>query len=313
MFRMYDYVAFKKRMNILVSGANGLVGAALVEYLSRHGHDVTRLVRSGPTAEDTIHWQPDQGRLGTDELEGFHAVVHLAGENIAAGRWSEKQKHRIRTSRVQGTHLLATTLARLKSPPGVFITASASGFYGDRGDEILTEASPGGNGFLAKVCQEWEAATAAAHNAQIRVAHLRFGMILAPKGGALGRMLPLFKMGLGGRLGSGRQWWSWLTLPDACQIITHVIHQSDLSGSINTVTPNPVTNTEFTKTLGHVLHRPTLFPAPAFMLRLALGEMADGLLLASTRLQPAKLMESDYAFNHPELKSALGALLDATP
>jgi uncharacterized protein (TIGR01777 family) len=245
-------------------------------------------------------------------LEGLDAVVHLAGENIAARRWNAAQKARIRDSRVQSTKLLCETLAWLKYPPRVLVSASAIGFYGNRGDEELSEASPAGTGFLAEVCREWEAATEFAVGAGIRVVHLRFGVILSPRGGALATMLPPFRFGMGGRLGNGRQWMSWISLDDAVGSIYHALGSDRMRGPANAVSPNPVSNLEFTKTLGKVLGRPTIFPLPGFMARLAFGEMADALLLASTKVLPRALLDSDYSFLHPNLDGALRHVLGKT-
>jgi uncharacterized protein (TIGR01777 family) len=233
------------------------------------------------------------------------AVVHLAGANIAAGRWTAEQKARIRDSRVNSTRLLSETFAKLAQPPKVFVCASATGFYGDRGADIMTEDSPAGSGFLAEVCEAWEAATQPARNAGIRTVMLRFGMILSSAGGALAKMLLPFKLGVGGVIGSGDQYWSWIGLDDVVGAIHHALVNDTLEGAVNTVAPQPATNREFTKSLGKILGRPTIFPLPGFAARLALGEMADELLLASTRVEPAKLAASGYAFRHPELEGAL--------
>jgi len=271
-------------MRILISGSSGLVGSALCPALSDAGHDVVRLVRPGSTAPTaSIPWDPSRGSVDESALEGTDAVVHLAGENIATGRWTPARKERIRSSRVDGTRALSEALARMKRPPGAMICASAIGLYGDRGDELLRETSVPGSSFLARVCVDWEAAAGAAVQAGIRVAALRFGVILTPRGGALGRMLPPFRLGLGGRVGDG--------------------------GQVNAVAPGPVTNLEFTRTLGRVLSRPTIFPMPAVAARLAFGEMADELLLASTRVEPARLLATGFRFLHPELDGALRDLL----
>lgn len=293
-------------MKILISGASGLIGSTLARSSTESGHEVIRLVRSPPgPGQAAIAWDPAAEQLDAAALEGFDAVVHLAGENIAGGRWTRGKKERIRDSRVRGTRLLSRTLARLSSPPGVFASASAIGYYGDRGDKELDEASPAGSGFLAEVCRDWEAATRPAAEAGIRVARLRLGVVLAAGGGALAGMLPPFRWGLGGRLGSGRQYMSWITLDDVTGAIDHVVHSHALEGPINLVAPQPVTNRQFTATLGRVLHRPTLLPAPALVLRLMLGEMADALLLASARVVPRRLLDSGYRFHDPELPGAL--------
>jgi uncharacterized protein (TIGR01777 family) len=243
------------------------------------------------------------------DLDGVDALIHLAGENIAATRWNAATKKRIRDSRVEGTRVLCEGLAKLTRAPRVLLSASAVGYYGDRGDEILSEDSPSGSGFLAAVARDWEAATEPAAAAGIRVVRMRFGVILSPRGGALAQMLTPFRLGGGGRIGSGRQWWSWISIDDAASAIQHAIMTESLSGPVNGVAPNPVTNAEFTHTLGQVLGRPTLIPMPAFAARLALGEMADELLLASARVLPTKLLESHYRFQHPTLDVALRHLL----
>ncbi len=295
-------------MKVLVSGSSGLVGSALVPFLTTGGHEVVRLVRSDP-GEAEVRWDPEAGSVDTAGLEGLDAVVHLAGENIAAGRWTEEKKQRIRDSRVEGTRLLCETLAGLEQPPRALVCASAMGYYGDRGDEVLTEESDPGSGFLPEVCREWEAAAGPAAEAGIRVVNLRFGIILSPEGGALAKMLFPFRMGAGGRLGSGDQYMSWISLDDAVGAIHHALATETLEGPVNGVGPQPVTNAEYTKTLGRVLVRPTIFPMPAFAARLAFGEMADALLLSSARLEPARLQATGYAFQHPELEGALKHLL----
>lgn len=295
-------------LHVAVTGASGLVGSALVAELSSTGQRVTRLVRRNPGSNDVV-WDPLAATFNGSQLEGVDAVVHLAGENIAATRWTANVKRRIRDSRVIGTRTLAAALANLASPPKTLVTASAIGFYGDRGDELLDEQCGAGKQFLANVAMEWEAAAQPAIDAGIRVVHLRFGVILSPDGGALAKMLWPFKLGGGGRIGSGRQWWSWVSLDDAVGAVRHAIETEFLSGGVNVVAPNAVTNSEFTKTLGRVLHRPTILPMPAFAARLALGEMADELLLASIRVTPRRLLESGYAFKQPTLEAALRHLL----
>lgn len=300
-------------MRIIVTGAGGLVGAALVPSLLGRGHEVTRLVRRTPQTDGAgvreVAWHPERGEMDAAALEGHDAAVHLAGENIAEGRWTKEKKRRIRESRVRGTRLLAETLARLKQKPRVLISASAIGYYGDRGAEVLTEQSTAGAGFLAEVCREWEAAAEPARDASIRTVLLRFGLILSAEGGALAKMLLPFKLGVGGKVGSGRQYYSWIALNDVINIIHFALADESLSGPVNVVAPEPVTNAEFTKALGGVLGRPTFFPAPAFGLRLALGEMADALLLASERVVPVRLESAGYGFKYPSLESALRHLL----
>lgn len=295
-------------LRLAVTGASGLIGSSLVPALTAAGHRVTRLVRSAPAA-DEIRWNPAAGELDPDRLEGMDGVVHLAGENIAGGWWTTERKRRILESRVQGTRLLAGVLAGLQSPPRVLVSASAVGYYGDRGDRILTEESPPGEGFLADVAEVWESATEPARLVGIRVVNLRLGIALTPAGGALAQMLRPFRLGLGGPLGNGRQWMSWIALDDAIGALLHALATETLVGPVNAVAPEPVTNADFTRTLGRVLHRPTVFRVPAPVLRLALGEMADALLLSSTRVLPHRLQGSGYRFRHPSLEGALRHVL----
>ncbi len=284
------------------------MGSALVSALLSHGHQVVPLVRSSPKPGE-VHWDPAAGKIDSTGLERSEAVVHLAGDPIAKGRWTAEKKARIRDSRVKGTQLLARTLAGLNRRPPVLVSASAIGWYGNRGEEILKEGSPPGTGFLAETGQEWERATESAAQAGIRVVFMRFGIILSPKGGALPMMLPPFKIGLGGVLGSGLQTMSWISIDDVVGAILHAIKNENLRGPVNTVSPNPVTNREFTRTLGRVLLRPTLFPVPVFAVRLLFGEMGDEALLASTRVVPDRLLASGYRFVHPDLEGALRYLL----
>lgn len=297
-------------MHILVTGSTGLVGSTLVPFLRAEGHQVTRLVRSTPRpGEAEVYWDPMAKSVATPGLEGIEAVVHLAGETIAAGRWSPEKKMRIRNSRVQGTRVLCEALAQLIHPPQVLVSASAIGYYGDRGKQLLQEESRPGTDFLAEVCQAWEAATAPAAQAGIRVVQARLGIVLSPSGGALAQMLTPFNMGLGGVLGTGRQYMSWIALDDVVGILHHALLTSVLRGPVNAVAPHPVTNREFTKTLGRVLRRPTWFPLPSFMARVLFGEMADALLLASIRVEPARLGDTGYRFRYPELEGALRHVL----
>ncbi|MHB8897278.1 MAG: TIGR01777 family oxidoreductase [Thermoguttaceae bacterium] len=298
------------RLKIALSGASGLVGSALKERLAAEGHAVRPLVRREPRkAEGEIGWDPARGQLQACDLEGVDAVVHLAGESIASGRWTEEKRRRIRESRVGSTSLLARTLLEVQDRPRVFVCASAVGYYGDRGNELLLEESAGGEGFLADTCRQWEEAAQPAGQAGIRVAHLRFGVVLSREGGALKPMLPLFRFGLGGRLGSGNQYWSWIGLDDAVAAACHVLSCENLSGPVNLTTPGPVTNRQFTAVLSKVLGRPALFPAPAAALRLALGQMADELLLSSARALPDRLLRTGFRFQHAELESALRHVL----
>jgi uncharacterized protein (TIGR01777 family) len=297
-------------MKVLVSGSRGLIGSALIPFLTARSHTVTRLVRGPAQPGGTeIPWGPTEGKLDPGMLETHDAVVHLAGENLAAGRWTPKRKARFFDSRVKGTRLLAETLAGLAQPPKVMVSASAIGYYGDRDDEVLTEESSLGRGFLADLCREWEAASAPAAEKGIRVVRLRFAIVLSAAGGVLKKMLLPFRFGLGGRLGSGRQYMSWIALDDVLAIILCALTDDSLAGPVNAVAPNVVTNREFTRTLGRVLMRPAIFPVPAFALRTVFGDMADETLLASNRVQPAKLLAHGFAFQYPELEGALRHVL----
>jgi uncharacterized protein (TIGR01777 family) len=297
---------------ILVTGASGPIGAALLPSLNARGYTVTRLVRSSAvrsvTAKDQIAWDPSRPLL-PESVSGFSAVIHLAGESIV-GRWTEAKKRRILDSRTQGTGHLAEALAKTPHRPGALISASAIGYYGNRGDEILGEDSPSGDGFAALICRQWEAAVQPATQAGIRTAQMRLGVVMSAEGGALQKMLLPFRLGLGGRLGNGRQWWSWVSVRDVVGAIHQVLNDDSLRGPINTVTPNPVTNAEFTRTLASVLNRPAIFPMPAFAVRLVFGQMGEELFLASQRVKPAKLTASGYQFQHPGLKKALEEILE---
>jgi uncharacterized protein len=303
------FVALERSpMKILISGASGLVGSELVPFLTTLGHDVVRLVRSNPGASE-IEWDPARGRLEASAVEGFDAVVHLAGESIAEGKWTPEKKIRIRESRVKGTSLLAETLAKLSRPPKVLVSASAIGYYGHREEELLPESIMPGMDFLSRVCREWENATDAASLAGIRVVNTRFGVILSPKGGALAKMALPFKLGLGATLGDGTQYMSWVAMDDALGAVLHAIQNDAVSGPMNVSAPNPVTNAAFTKTLGSVLARPTLFAVPAFALRFMYGELADAALLISQRVEPKVLKDTSYRFLYPDLEGALRHLL----
>lgn len=297
-------------MRVLLSGASGLIGTALAETLASAGQTVSPLVRPGrPAPPGGVRWDPAGGEFDAAAAEGADAVVNLAGESIASGRWNERRKAALRSSRVLATRSLVEGLGRMARKPAVLVSASAVGYYGDRGDEELTEASLPGRDFLAGLAVEWEREAARAAEHGLRVVLLRFGIILSPRGGALGRMLLPFRMGVGGRLGSGRQWMSWVSLPEAVAIIRHAIVTPGLEGPVNVVAPHPVRNSEFTRTLGRVLGRPAIFPVPAFALRLVLGEMADALLLSSQRVLPKKLEDSGYRFRHEQLEPALRDVL----
>jgi len=292
-------------LRVLISGSTGLVGSALVTFLTTGGHQVTRLVRKPHQDAASIRWDPASGSLDVGALGEFDAVVHLAGENIASGRWTDATKARIMESRRQGTRLLAESLARAQPRPRVLVSASAIGFYGDRGAELLQEDSAAGTGFLAEVCREWEAATAPAAESGMRVVNLRIGIVLTAAGGVLATLLPPFRIGAGGRVGDGKHYMSWVALDDLLGIILHAIRTEGLRGPVNATAPTPVTNQEFTKTLGRVLGRPTILPLPPAVARLAFGEMADELLLASTRVEPVRLEATRYAFRFAELEGAL--------
>jgi uncharacterized protein len=295
-------------MKVAIAGASGLVGSALIPILKSMGAQITRMVRSKPKAGE-LEWHPNHDELSPESLAGFDTIINLAGENIAGGRWTDDQKRKIRESRINGTHLLSEAIAKLSPKPRVFICASATGIYGDRDDEVLDEQSESGGGFLAGVCREWEEATKPAIEAGIRVVNLRLGPILAREGGMLAKLLTPFKMGMGGKVGSGRQYISWIAIDDVIQAIKLAIEDASIHGALNIVSPNPVTNEEFTKTLGHVLNRPTALAMPAFAARLAFGEMADEMLLASQKVIPKKLANAGFVFEYPELEPTLKHLL----
>jgi uncharacterized protein (TIGR01777 family) len=300
-------------MKVIVTGSGGLVGRALVRSLLADGHTVTRLVRGGAQqfrtpGSNAVEWNPDKGTIDAAALEGHDAAVHLAGEPIAEGRWDDAKKRRIMESRVKGTRLIAETLASLNEKPRVLVSASAIGFYGDRGAEVMREESASGEGFLSEVCREWEKATLAASQAGVRVVHVRIGFVLDGEGGGLPKMLTPFKLGVGGKVGSGQQYISWITLEDLVRVLRRAIEDESLRGPVNAVA-GAVTNEEFTKSLGRVLGRPTIFPVPVFALRLAFGEVADAVMLASTRVEPARLREAGFDFKHTELEAALRSVL----
>jgi uncharacterized protein (TIGR01777 family) len=299
-------------MRVLVSGAHGLIGTALVRSLRTREHEVGRIVRPHAGARagpGDVSWDIEAGTIDTPAMEGADAVVHLAGASLAR-RWSSAYKARLRDSRVDGTTLLATAVAQLDRPPAVMVSGSAIGYYGDRGEEVLTEDSGPGTGFLAEVARAWESATAPAETAGVRVVHLRSGIVLSAEGGALGKQLPLFKLGLGGQLGAGRQYVSWVSLADEVDAILHAITHDSVRGPLNATAPNPVTNTELTRTLGAALGRPTMLRVPRFALEAALGpEMARETVLVSQRVRPATLEATGFSFQHPELPAALAAAL----
>ena len=296
---------------ILVSGVSGPIGTALLPTLKSNGARISRLVRKSgkylSSDEQQIPWDPEQP-ISPESVSGFDAVIHLAGESIV-GRWTDAKKREIRESRVKGTTYLAQALARSKHKPQVFVSSSAIGYYGDRSDEVLNEQSAPGVGFLAEVCREWETAAQPAADAGIRTVSMRTGIVLTPKGGALGKMLLPFKMGMGGRIGDGRQWMSWIDVRDMVGAIHHVLKNDLLHGPVNMVAPKPVTNAEFTQTLAKVLSRPAVFPVPALVVKLAFGEMGETALLGSQRVEPAQLVGSGYPFQFNELRASLSALL----
>ena len=296
-------------MDVAVTGSSGLIGSALVAALERDGDRVLRLVRSGPAREGTARWEPSAGAIDAAALEGLDAVVHLAGESIGAARWTAAKKARILNSRVEGTSLLAATIAELRAPPRVLVSGSAIGFYGDRGDEVLTEGSGPGAGFLAGVVRRWEDAAGPVAAAGVRLVLLRSGIVLSPRGGVLGTMLVPFRLGLGGRLGSGRQWTSWISLDDEVGAIVRALRDDSLAGPVNAVAPNPVTNAELTATLGRVLRRPAVAAVPTIALRAALGADAARELLGSQRVRPARLEAAGFEFRDPDLEGALRRLL----
>ena len=292
---------------VLMTGASGLIGSALQPSLEQSGAQVVQLTRRPAKSPAQISWNP-RAPLAPETVAGFDAVIHLAGETVV-GRWTAEKKREIRESRVSGTQHLATALAECKSKPRAFLCASAVGFYGNRGDEVLTEDSPDGTGFAAELGRDWEAASRIAANAGIRTVNLRIGVVLTSRGGALGKMLTPFKLGLGGRIGSGRQWWSWIHIDDIVGAVHHLLRTESVSGPVNLVAPNPVTNREFTRELAGVLHRPALAPLPEFMARIALGEMATELMCSSQRVMPRKLQESGYSFRFNDLRKAFEELL----
>lgn len=295
---------------IVIAGASGLIGQALTTHLEAQGHAVVRLVRSREATAGERRWDPAAGELDADALEGVDAIVNLAGANVGAGRWTALRREAIRRSRIDATTTLVNALSKLRRRPAVLVNASAVGFYGDRGDETLNESSGPGDGFLAEVCQEWEAAAAGAERHGVRAIMLRFGVVFAPRGGALEKLLPVFRCGVGGRIGSGRQWMSWVAIDDAVRVLTWSIDRADARGAFNATAPEPVTNAVFAATLARVLRRPAILPVPATVLRLAMGEMAEATILASTRAVPRRLAECGFGFLHPTLEAALRRVLD---
>lgn len=295
-------------MKVLISGSSGLIGRNLLAALKLRGDQVLRLVRTKTGDPDSVFWDIDNATMETQKIKGIDAVVHLAGEPVAE-KWTVETKRKIRQSRKEGTEHLSLTLAQLDPPPAVFVSGSAIGYYGDRGDELLTESALPGTGFLPEVCQQWENATGAARVAGIRTILLRTGIVLSSEGGALSKMLPPFKMGLGGPLGNGKQYMSWVDLDDVVGAILFALGSEDVEGPTNMVAPNPVRNSEFTQKLAKVLHRPAIFPVPVGVLHMAVGEMADELILASANVIPKRLAKAGYKFKYPELEDALKHVL----
>lgn len=292
-------------MRVLITGASGLVGTELQKSFAEKGYDMLLASRSEPKDEQHIQWTVEEGFTNAEKLEGLDAVVHLAGENVSGLRWTEEKKKAIRDSRVLGTRNVVDAISKLKDRPKVFVSSSAIGFYGERGDEEVTESSAAGDTFLADVSKAWEAESRRAEDAGIRTVLLRTGIILSKDGGALGTMLTPFRLGVGGVVGSGKQWMSWISMDDHISAINYAIENENLRGAVNSVSPNPVTNEEFTKTLGEVLYRPTFLPLPEFAVSMVFGEMGDALLLASTKVLPKRLTDAGFEFKYPGLKAAV--------
>ncbi|RJK96929.1 TIGR01777 family oxidoreductase [Vallicoccus soli] len=299
-------------MKVAVTGASGLIGSALVRSLRADGHEVLRLVRRAPGAADEVRWDPERSEVDLAPLAGLDGLVHLAGAGVGDHRWTASYKRTIRSSRVDGTWVVAEALARLDPLPRVMVSGSAIGWYGDTGDRAVAEGEPAGDDFLAQVCVDWEAATKPAEAAGIRVVHARTGLVLDRSGGALARMLPLFRLGLGGRLGSGRQYWSWITLEDEVRALRALLEDDRLSGPVNLTAPAPATNAEVTRALGRVVHRPAVLPVPALALRVALGEFS-GDVLGSQRVMPRALEGAGFAWRHPNLEDGLRAAVTPVP
>lgn len=292
-------------MKVLITGASGLIGKALQRSFREKGYEMLLASRSEPKGENSIYWDAVDGFTQPERLEGVDAVVHLAGESISGLRWTDEKKKAIRDSRVLGTRSVVSAISKLKDRPRVLVCASAVGFYGERGDEELTESSAAGDEFLSNVAKEWESEARRAEDAGIRTVLLRSGIVLSKDGGALGTMLTPFKLGVGGVIGSGKQWMSWISLDDEVEMINFAVENVNLRGAVNAVSPNPVTNHEFTKTLGDVLYRPTFLPLPEFAVSMIFGEMGDALLLASTKVLPKRLLDAGFTFKFPELKPAI--------
>jgi uncharacterized protein (TIGR01777 family) len=295
--------------HIVIAGASGLLGQALIPFLQTQGHHVTRLVRRAPASNDELYWNPEAGELAAGALDGVDALINLSGENVAAGRWTDRRRDGIFKSRMDATRTLVTAMQRMRRKPESLISASAVGFYGDRADEILTERSTIGHGFLPEVCLAWETHAEGAAKIGVRTALMRLGVVLSPAGGALAKLLPLFRAGAGGPVGGGRQWMSWVAIDDVLGAIHHALQNPEAHGPINVVAPQPVTNREFTQVLANVLRRPAVIPVPRLALRTLFGEMADATLLSSGRAVPERLLELGYEFRHPQLEWALRHVL----
>jgi uncharacterized protein (TIGR01777 family) len=294
-------------MKIAITGSSGLIGKKLTEYFRQNGHFVVGLVRD--RSQQGIYWNPQSGLTDAEKLNGYDAIIHLAGENLAAGRWTQKRKQQILDSRVAGTALISKTIMGLQHPPRVFISSSAVGYYGDTGSVIIDESAPNGSGFLAAVCRDWENAVNLPADSGVRTVTIRLGMVVAAEGGAMGKLLPVFRAGLGGKNGAGRQYMSWISIDDVVAAIQFLLEKDSARGVFNLVAPNPVTNQEFMKTLAAVLHRPAIFPVPGLMLKLIFGEMATETILSGSNVQPAALLREGYQFKHPDLQPALKDLL----
>lgn len=297
-------------MKVVVTGSTGLIGSALVTNLQADGHDVRRLVRHAPREADETQWYPSSGSLAPEVVDGVDAVVHLAGAGIGDHRWTDDYKKAIRESRVTGTTAVAEAIAAAGQPPSVFVCASAVGYYGDTGEESFDESSPSGEGFLASVVRDWEAASTPAADAGVRVVNIRTGIVLSPDGGLLKQMLPIFKLGLGGRLGSGRQWMSWVSIADHVAAVRYLMVAENIAGPVNVTAPEPVRNKEFTKALAHAVHRPAIAVVPSVALKAALGGFAEEGALVSQRVLPARLEAAGFSFTFADIDSALGALVD---
>lgn len=307
-----EFIKSKGYLKILISGASGLIGSSLIPFLTTGGHEVYRLVRKKPASDKEIFWDPAKGIINPDDLEGFDAIIHLAGENIGESRWTSEKKRIFVESRTKGTSLLADTVVSLKNPPEVFVSASATGFYGDRGNEVLNERSSKGSLFISDLCDAWERASKGIRKRGIRLVNARIGVVMTPSGGALSKMLPIFKLGLGGRTGQGNQFTSWISMDDVLSGIYHIIKNESVSGPVNLVSPFPVTNGQLSSILGKILERPVFFDIPERLLKMVFGQMADEILLASTRVHPEKLLNSGFTFLEPDIEQALRNCLGRT-